>query len=156
MSPPNSYFRFPIFVLETPKLEWQCSQYLELNQTCVKYLIDRSQWVCSMIVLNEYTVEVDIYADLQMLAIQNKVAMKLDQLKWMMGKLREFKSVQEISLLLPPESYSTKSLETSFQMQGLQIPKGQFAHVPFINTVLLKLCCIMESDQCSFPILKFC
>ena len=27
-------FIFTIFVLETLKLEWQCSQYLELNPTC--------------------------------------------------------------------------------------------------------------------------
>ena len=29
------HFRFSVFVLETLKLEWQCSQYLELNPTCV-------------------------------------------------------------------------------------------------------------------------
>ena len=33
-SSPNYHFRFPIFVLETFKLQWQCSQYLELNPTC--------------------------------------------------------------------------------------------------------------------------
>ena len=35
MSPPICHFRFLIFVLETLKFEWQCSQYLELNLTCV-------------------------------------------------------------------------------------------------------------------------
>ena len=35
MSLPIHHFRFSIFVLETLKLEWQCSQYLELNPTCV-------------------------------------------------------------------------------------------------------------------------
>ena len=34
MSPPICYFRFLIFVPETFKFEWQCSQYLELNLTC--------------------------------------------------------------------------------------------------------------------------
>ena len=28
------HFRFSVFVPETLKLEWQCSQYLELNPTC--------------------------------------------------------------------------------------------------------------------------
>ena len=32
---PICYYRFSIFALETLKLEWQCSQYLELNPTCV-------------------------------------------------------------------------------------------------------------------------
>ena len=27
--------RFSIFVLDTLKFEWQCSQYIELNPTCV-------------------------------------------------------------------------------------------------------------------------
>ena len=30
------HFRFSIFVLETLKFEWQCSQYLELNPTSVQ------------------------------------------------------------------------------------------------------------------------
>ena len=34
MSPWIHYFRFSISVLETLELEWQCSQYLELNPTC--------------------------------------------------------------------------------------------------------------------------
>ena len=35
ISPLIRHFRFSIFVLETLKLEWQCSQYLELNPTCL-------------------------------------------------------------------------------------------------------------------------
>ena len=31
--PPIPHFRFSIFALETLELEWQCSQYLELNPT---------------------------------------------------------------------------------------------------------------------------
>ena len=34
VSPPNLHLRFSIVVLETSKLERQCSQYLELNPTC--------------------------------------------------------------------------------------------------------------------------
>ena len=36
ISPPICHFRFSIFVLETLELEWQCSQYLELNPTCAQ------------------------------------------------------------------------------------------------------------------------
>ena len=32
---PIGHFRFSIFALETLELEWQCSQYLELNPTYV-------------------------------------------------------------------------------------------------------------------------
>ena len=35
ISPPIGHFRFLIFALETLELEWQCSQYLELNLTYV-------------------------------------------------------------------------------------------------------------------------
>ena len=35
MSLPICHFRFSIFVLETLKFEWQFSQYLELNPSCV-------------------------------------------------------------------------------------------------------------------------
>ena len=34
MSSPNCHLRFSIFVPETLKFKWQCSQYLELNPTC--------------------------------------------------------------------------------------------------------------------------
>ena len=34
MSLPICHFRFSIFVLETLKFEWECSQYLEFNQIC--------------------------------------------------------------------------------------------------------------------------
>ena len=34
ISPPIRCFRFSAFILETLELEWQCSQYLELNPTC--------------------------------------------------------------------------------------------------------------------------
>ena len=34
ISPPIHHSRFSILVLETLELEWQCSQYLELNPTC--------------------------------------------------------------------------------------------------------------------------
>ena len=35
MSLLTCHFRFLVLVLKTLKLEWQCSQYLELNLTCV-------------------------------------------------------------------------------------------------------------------------
>ena len=38
MSSQTSHLRFPIFVLETLKFEWQCSQCLELNTTCAIHL----------------------------------------------------------------------------------------------------------------------
>ena len=31
---PICHLRFSIFILETLKFEWQCSQYFELNPTC--------------------------------------------------------------------------------------------------------------------------
>ena len=34
MSSPNCHLRFSIFVPETLKFKWQCSQHLELNHTC--------------------------------------------------------------------------------------------------------------------------
>ena len=35
LSAPNCHLGFSTSVLETIKLEWQCSQYLELNRACV-------------------------------------------------------------------------------------------------------------------------
>ena len=40
MSSLNCHRRFSIFLLETLKFEWQCSQYLELNPTCIKGRLD--------------------------------------------------------------------------------------------------------------------
>ena len=49
------HFRVSIFVLETFKLEWQCSQGLELNPTCEKatyILIKRSYCDCVLFILH--------------------------------------------------------------------------------------------------------
>ena len=43
ISPPIRHFRFSIFLLETLELEWQCSQYLEFNPTCVN-CTERYEW----------------------------------------------------------------------------------------------------------------
>ena len=43
ISPLIHHFRFSIAVLETLELEWQCSQYLELNPTCANGLTVCSQ-----------------------------------------------------------------------------------------------------------------
>ena len=51
ISSPNHHFRVSIFVLETLKLEWKCSQYLEMNPT--RY-IARSPWLAACIELFLY------------------------------------------------------------------------------------------------------
>ena len=54
ISPPIRHFRFSIFLLETLELEWQCSQYLEFNPTCVinrivtSYLINMFNFVSNV------------------------------------------------------------------------------------------------------------
>ena len=40
ISPPTCRLRFSIFILETLKVEWQCSQYLELNPTCGHFMFN--------------------------------------------------------------------------------------------------------------------
>ena len=42
ISPPSCHLTFLIVVLEIFKLEWQCSEYGELNPTCAECLFSSS------------------------------------------------------------------------------------------------------------------
>ena len=44
ISPSSCHLRFSIVVLETLKLEWQCSQYHKLNPTCGKATSHLPRW----------------------------------------------------------------------------------------------------------------